>query len=187
MIVGDDDLGAIHVVQHIARNQFTTGVIAVRVVGLEHAQTIFDREARRHDEKATRETFALRSAHRVDGLPGDQHRHNRGFSRACGQLQSEAHEFRVGIIVGIREVVQKAFPGLPCLWRDLGQPNDSFHRLHLAEEGPDIAELVMSPMLEQASRLRGDLPLVWMQSAPLVHMLAQFIDDRGGIILLRGG
>src|SRR5581483_11245058 len=96
-------------------------------------------------------------------------------------------EFRVGIVVRVGEMVKKAFASPHRLWSYLDQPDGSFHCLYLAEEGPDVVELVMSPVLEQASGLRGDLPLVRMQRPPLVHVLAQFIDDWGGIILLRGG
>ena len=52
VIVGDDDLGAIHIVEHVARHQFAVLVIAVGVVGLEHAQTILDGETRRNDKEA---------------------------------------------------------------------------------------------------------------------------------------
>ncbi|MOA34138.1 hypothetical protein D3C78_1554920 [compost metagenome] len=47
VVVGDDDLGSRDVIQHVARHQLTVLVIAVRIVGLQHAQTILDGEARR--------------------------------------------------------------------------------------------------------------------------------------------
>lgn len=127
MVVHDNHPSAIHVVEHIAGNQFTTS-----------------------------------------------------------QFQRQTREFWVRIIVGIGKMVQQALSSSLRLCR-FGQPNNGFHRLHLAEERTDTAKIVVSPMLEQASRLGSDLPLVWMQSPPLVHMLAQFIDEWGGIILLRCG
>ena len=56
---------------------------------------------------------------------------------------------------------------------DFGQPNGGFHRLDLAEEGPDARERIMAPVLQQARRLRRDLPLirVW-QPTSLVHVAA---------------
>ena len=71
------------------------------------------------------------------------------------------------------------------LRRDLGQPDGRLDRLDLAEERADAAELVMPPVLEQARRLRRDLPLVGIrQCPPLVHVLAHLVDDRGGVVLL---
>ena len=57
------------------------------------------------------------------------------------------------------------------LRRDLGQPDRRFDRLDLAEERADAAELVMPPVLEQARRLRRDLPLArdWARRAMRPH------------------
>jgi len=56
---------------------------------------------------------------------------------------------------------------------NLGKPDQGFHRLHLAEEWTDAAEYVVPPVLKQASRFRGDLPLILIgQRAPNVHALA---------------
>ena len=60
VIVGDDDLGAVDVVQHVARDQFAARVVAVGIVRLEDAQAVLDREARRDDEEAAGELLALR-------------------------------------------------------------------------------------------------------------------------------
>jgi len=66
----DDDLRAIHVVKHVIWNQFTTGVVAVRIVGLKHAEAVFDCQAGRTNQKAARKVFAIWATHRIDGLPG---------------------------------------------------------------------------------------------------------------------
>ena len=47
VVVGDDDLGAVHVVEHVAGNKFAAGVVAVGIVGLEDAQPVLDGEAGR--------------------------------------------------------------------------------------------------------------------------------------------
>ena len=136
------------------------------------------------DQKAAREVLAAGSAHRIDRLPGDEHRHDGGLARAGGQLQREPHQFGVGVFVRCREMVEQALAVLG-LGRDLGQPDRGFHRLHLAEERADAAELVMAPVLKQAGRLRRDLPLIGIgQGPPCVHMTADLIDDRSGIVLL---
>jgi hypothetical protein len=74
------------------------------------------------------------------------------------------------------------------LRRHLGQPDGGLDRLNLAEEGADALERVVSPMLEQPCRLRRHLPLarIW-QVAPVGDVLADFIDDRGRVVLLLGG
>ena len=60
VVVGDDDLGPVHVVEHVAGNEFAAGVVAVGIVGLENAQAVFDREAGRADQKAAREMSCCR-------------------------------------------------------------------------------------------------------------------------------
>ena len=53
VVVGDDDLGPVHIVQHVAGDELAAGVVAVGIVGLEDAQPVLDGEAGRDDEKAT--------------------------------------------------------------------------------------------------------------------------------------
>jgi hypothetical protein len=90
----------------------------------------------------------------------------------------------VGIPVCRSEVAEKALP-VRRLRRYLGQPDRGLHRLDLAEEWADITELVMTPMLKKTGRLRRDLPLTGIgQRSPRVHRLANFIDDRRGVVLL---
>ena len=45
--VGDDDLGLVDVVQHVAGNEFAGAVIAFNVAGQQNAQPVLDRDARR--------------------------------------------------------------------------------------------------------------------------------------------
>ena len=128
--------------------------------------------------------LARRAPHGVDRLPRDEHRHDGGLARAGGQLQREPHQFRVGVSVRRREMVEQALPVLG-LGRDLGEPDRGFDRLDLAEERADAAELVMPPVLKEPGRFRRDLPLIGIgQAPPCVHMAAHFVDDRGGIVLL---
>ena len=160
VVVGDDDLGAVHVVQHVARDQFAAGVVAVRIVRLQDAQAVLDREARRNNEEAAREALALRVAHRVDGLPGDEHRHDGGLAGAGRQLQREAHQLRIGVVVGVGQMFEKALARLSRLGRDLSQPDRRFDRLDLTEERTNAAELVVPPVLKQPRRLGRDLPVI---------------------------
>ncbi|OGA37655.1 MAG: hypothetical protein A3G24_04370 [Betaproteobacteria bacterium RIFCSPLOWO2_12_FULL_62_13] len=163
--------------------------LALPIARLEHAQAIFDREARGHDKKPAREAFALRAPHRVDGLPGDEHRHDRGLAGAGGEFQCEAHELRVGVAVGVGQVFQKGIAYFAYLRRDFGQPYGGFDRFDLTEERADAAEIVMAPVLQEARGFRRDAPIVWIgQRAPFVHFLPNAIDDRSvGVLLFLGG
>ncbi|MGB7044308.1 MAG: hypothetical protein WBD65_05185 [Methylocella sp.] len=49
MVVCDDDLGPVHVIEHVAGNQFASCVVAVGVIRLKDAQPVFDRQSRRAD------------------------------------------------------------------------------------------------------------------------------------------
>ena len=46
VVVGDDDLGAVDVVQHVAGHELAAGVVAVGVVRLEDAEAVLDGDAR---------------------------------------------------------------------------------------------------------------------------------------------
>ena len=128
--------------------------------------------------------LAAGAAHGVDRLPRDEHGHDGGLARAGGQLQREAHEFGIGVLVGVRQVVEQSLAALG-LGRDFGQPDGGFDGFHLAEERADAAELVVPPVLEQAGGFRGDLPLARIgQGTPSVHVAAHLVDDGGGIVLL---
>ena len=114
VVVGDDDLGAFDIVEHVAGNQFAAGVVAVGIVRLEHAQPVLDRQAGRDDQETAGEVFAPGPANGVDRLPGDEHRHDGGLARAGGQFQREAHQLRVGVADwhwrDVREIASRSFP-----------------------------------------------------------------------------
>ena len=117
-------------------------------------------------------------AHGVDRLPGDEHGHDRGLAGAGGQLEGEAQEFRVGLLVGAFEVLPELLAQLGLLAGDFGQPDGGLHRLDLAEEGPDAVEVVVAPVLQQPGGLRRDLPLLRVRhAAPGIHVAADLVDD----------
>ena len=72
--------------------------------------------------------------------------------------------------------------------RNLGEPDSSLHRFELTEEGPNATKAVVPPVLEQARRLRGHLPLARVrQFAPAVNLLANPVDDGRQVVLLASG
>src|SRR5450631_2500477 len=87
VIVGNDDLRVVDVFEHVARHQFAVLIVAVRVIRLEHAESVFDGQTGGNDEEATGEILAAGTADGVDCLPGDKHGHDGGFACAGGQLQ----------------------------------------------------------------------------------------------------
>ena len=90
----------------------------------------------------------------VDGLPGDQHGHHRGLTRASGQLQCHPQQVRVGFVVGAFQLLQHVFAALADLRCHLREPDRCFGRFDLAVKGPDALELVVAPVLQQPGRLR---------------------------------
>ena len=102
----------------------------------------------------------LRPAHGVDGLPGDEHGHDGGLAGAGGQLQRQAQQLRVGVVVGVGEVLEeRACPALPmCGATSVSQMASRPPRPGRRTGG--CRERVVPPVLEQARRLRRDLPVV---------------------------
>ena len=96
VIVGDHDDGALDVAEHVAGHDLAAGVVAVRVLWQQHAQTVLDGQAWCHYEEAARELLAGRVAHRIHGLPCDEHGHDGGLAGARGQFQRDAEQVRVG-------------------------------------------------------------------------------------------
>ena len=159
MVVGDDDLRLAEFAQHLGRHEFPLCVVGLGVIRQEDAEAVADRDAGCHDEKSARELLAAGTACRVDRLPGDQHGHDRGLAGACGELECEAVETGIGLLVGAFEVVEERPAALPELRRDFVQPDRGLGGFDLAEEGAEALELVMAPMLEEPGGLRRHLPL----------------------------
>ena len=185
VVIRDDDLGALQIAQHVTRNQLAAGVVAIRVMGLEHAQAIADGQTGCDDQETARERLAVGPTHRIDRVPGHQHGHDGGLASASGQFQRQPHERWVGVVVGISQMFQEGGSSLTSVRGNLGEPDGGFNRFHLAEEWPDVTELVMPPMLEQPGGFGRDLPVVRIrQAAPLIDLLPNGVNDCGMVVLL---
>lgn len=131
--------------------------------------------------------MAAWTAHRVDSLPGDQHCHDRGFSDTGGELQCDAQQLGICLLVRTADVRPDFRAGRRAVGGDLGEPDGGLDRLDLAKEGPQVIELMMPPVLEQPSGFRRYLPLVRVRQAPPgCDVATNFIDDRGRIVFLLG-
>ena len=186
VIVGDNDLGAVQVGQHILRDQFAALVMAIRIVGLQHTQTVLYCQTRRYNQETSGEVLAVWPAISVDRLPRNNHGHDCGFPRTGGQLQRHAHQFGICISVRILQMLQKSPAGRPHLMRNLSQPDSRLDGLDLAEERTDVVELVVTPVLQEVNGLWCYLPVVRIgQASPLFNVPTDLIDVRGRVILLR--
>ena len=188
MIVGDDDFRAVEIAEHVPRNQLAAPVVAVGVIRLEHPEPIPDGETGGDHEKSARESAAAGAAHRVHGLPCNEHGHDRRLSGAGRELEGEPGEARVRLLVRGREEVEEAAPLSAETWRHFGEPDHSLHRLGLAEEGPDAAEAVAAPVSEKSGRLGGHAPFAGVRNRPpRVDPAAEVVDDLHQIVLLARG
>jgi hypothetical protein len=143
---------------HGLAQRIEDAVVVIRVVRLQDAQTITDGQAWRDDEEPACEVLAAGSTDGVQRLPRDEHCHYRRLPGAGGQFHREAFEARIRFGVDRLEVLDQ--PLARCqVRRHLGEPDGGFDRFDLAEEWPDAAEGMMSPMLEESCGLRRHLPL----------------------------
>ncbi len=158
VVIGDDHSGSLDVAQHIWWHQFARLVVALRIGGQKNAEPIPDGNAGRDHQKTEGKTFAVRIPHGVDGLPGNEHGHDRGFARTGGEFQGQTRQAGIGIVIGVLQIFKKFFSALAVFGSDLRQPDGGFHRFQLAEERANAAEVVMPPVLQQTGRFRRDLP-----------------------------
>ena len=133
VVVGDHDLRAPDLRQHLRRHDLARLIIVVRLARLQHAEPILDRDAGRDDQEGAGEVlrFLAGGVHR---LPGDQHGHDGRLAAARRHLHGQAEQFRIGLLVGLGDLIQKALRRC-TLRRDLGQPDDRLDGFDLAEEG----------------------------------------------------
>ena len=185
VVVGDDDLGAVEVAEHVGRHQLAALVVAVRVVRLEHPQAVADGEARGDHQESAREPPAAGTAHRVDGLPRNEHGHDRGLAGAGRELEREPGEAGVRLLVRRREMIEESAALVAECRRDLGQPDRGLRRFDLAEEGPDVVEPVVAPMLQEPSRLGSHPPPARVRNRPpRIDLTPESVDDLHQLVLL---
>ena len=140
----------------------------------------------RDDQEAARELLAVRVAHRVDRLPGDQHRHDGRLAGAGRELQREAEQLGVRLLVGAVDVrpelgaAAARSSARPRSARSPSRPPRSGRRT-----GARRCELMVPPMLQQPRRLGRHLPLVGIRQVPPgFDVAADLVDDRGRVVFL---
>ena len=90
MIVGDNQFGSLNIFQHVVWHQLPCEIIVFRVIGLQDAQAITNREARSHDQEAAGELLASGSPNRIDRLPRNKHGHHGGFASTRGEFERQS-------------------------------------------------------------------------------------------------
>ena len=171
--------------EHVGRHQLAALVVAVRVVRLEHPQAVADGDARGDHQESAREPPAAGAAHRVDGLPRDEHGHDRGLAGAGRELEREACEAGVRLLVGGREMIEESSAFVAETRRDFGQPDRSLRRFDLAEEGPDVGEAVAAPVLQEPSRFGCHPPPARVRNGPpRIDLAPESVDDLHQLVLL---
>ena len=138
-----------------------------------------------HHQESARESPAAGTAHRVDGLPRDEHGHDRGLAGAGRELEREACETRVRLLVGGREMVEEPAALVAESRRDLGQPDRGLRRLDLTEEEPDVAEAMAAPVLEKPGGLGRHPPPAGLRNRPpRIDPAPQLVDEPHQLVLL---
>ncbi len=158
VVVGDDDLGAGDVGQHVHRHQLAVLVVAVGVVGLQDAQAVLDGDAGRHDQEAAAEQRAAGRADGVDGLPGDEHGHDGRLAASGRHLQRDAQQVGVGGGVGGADVGPDWRGGARVRATSVSQMQVSTASTW-QKNGRTAANSWCAPVLEQPGGGRRDAPV----------------------------
>jgi len=124
-------------------------IIVAHIVRLQDIEAVAYCQPRRNNEKTAGKS-AVRMTYGVQSLPGDDHRHNRGFIGSGRQLQRDPREARVGFVVYPCEVFDLFAAGSLAVWSDLCEPDQALDGFYLAEEGAYRREAVrVAPKGEQ--------------------------------------
>ena len=151
--VGDDDLRSAEVVDAVRWHEVALAVVVLRVRRQQHPQAVPDGDPRRDDQEGVSEAAVLRVGRLVEGVPGDEHRHDHGLAGAGGHLVGHAEQAGVGVLGHVPQLVLD--PRIALLARHLGEVDRRLERLDLAEEQRPFA-FGVRPVLEERSRRRRD-------------------------------
>ena len=130
--VGNENFGLAQSRHLVSGQDVALAVVVLRIVRQEHPQPITDGNAGGDDEKGVAETGILRICGLVQRVPGNEHGHDDGLAGTGRHLQRDARQAGVGLIVGLAQRILD--PGVAGPARDLGEVDDGFQRLDLAEK-----------------------------------------------------
>ena len=177
VIVRDDDPGGLDQRQHVLRNELAMFVVGFGIVRQKDAEPVLDRDAGRRYEEAVRELRGHAMADGIHGLPGDDHRHDRGLAGAGRELEGDTVEIGVRVAVRERQLLQNPL-ALRRLVGDLRQPDQRLDGLHLAEERTDVREVLgRAPPFQEPGRFRSHAPALGGKLPPGIHLVADGVDE----------
>ena len=170
--VRDDDARGFDERKHVLGDKVPVLVVGLVVVWQQDAQAVLDRDAGRRDEKSVCELGADSVTCGVHRLPGDDHRHHGRLARTGRELEGDAVEVLVRIVVRKGDLLKELLADCGRR-RDLRQPDQRLDGLHLTEEWADVRKiLLVAPVAEKARRLGRHVPPLLRESAPRIDFLA---------------
>lgn len=125
--------------------------------GDENGETAFDGEARGDDKDVFGKSGVGGVGGLVEDLPGDEHGHDDGLAGAGRHLAAVSGEAAA--------VALDIDPGLFRGWR-LGEPDERFDGLELAEEEGHASPFLVPPVLEEAAGDAGDAGVTGLPPSP---------------------
>ena len=178
--VGDHDFALMQLVHKANRDDAKLIIVILFAAGLQHLQAAFDGQAGCYDEDIFREAPILRICDLVADHPRDQHGHDGRLAAASAELCADAPE--CSSIAG--DVNTNFVRG-----GSLCQPDERFHRVHLAEKELILPRFLIVPVLQQLSRNPGHAGIsrftpCFYAGTDLVHK--RQLDELADIIVLVG-
>ena len=180
MVVGDDDVGVVHQLTDVRREQLTLVVVVAVLARLKYAQPVADGDAGRDDEKSLREARVAWGDMLVHSLPGDEHGHDDSLAGSGGHLESDPRKPEVEIVVEGFDAFAPVGVGVATC--DLVQEDRNLGSLALTEEHT-LLPVRVRPMQQQLAGHRRD-PLVALPP-PLVDLTTKFVDQAVCLALFR--
>jgi len=179
--VDDGHLRPVEIAAHRAgRNQPVLVVDVVGAGGLEHRQAVADGEAGGDDGEALSvpQVPPAGGSDGVEGLPGDQHRHDHGLAGAGGLLDAVADQ---PVVVPAGQLLYVPALGGAAVG-DLPQPDQGFDGFALGEEGLFEALLAVGPMAQEPPGYAGRPRITLVP--PGLHPAPDGVD---GLVQVLGG
>src|SRR5262249_916400 len=126
-----------------SRRHDVEGLVVVTVArGLQYCEPTLYCEPRRDDKNIAGESHVLGVGYLIEDVPGDDHRHNDGLTRARRHLAALTHE---------PSAASRNVNSYPVSRRCFCKPDKRFDRLVLTEEEtPYVKLLGVMPVLEEA-------------------------------------
>ena len=156
VVVDDLDLGLEQRLPQVGGHEVALAVVVVVPLGVQHAEPVADRDARRDHQEPLGEPGVLRRHDLVDRLPGDQHRHHDRLAGAGRHLQRDARQ--PVVVESVLRLEPPAVVGRAVAAGDLGEEDRRLGRLALAEQHRLVAVCGSAAQCASSLRVYGVTP-----------------------------